>query len=58
MQMLQTYPPIWAVVMQVPQRFEQFLQEFLDHDEIVEREAEGPIEPEVIKPKRVKPAVS
>ena len=58
MQMLQTYPPIWAVVMQVPQRFEQFLQEFLDHDAIVEREAQEGLDPEVIKPKRVKPVVS
>jgi hypothetical protein len=57
--LLQTYPPIWMQVTQIPTRFNQFLDEFLDYDEIMAAEEAGeavqnrqPAQPEV--PRKVK----
>jgi hypothetical protein len=54
--LLQTYPPIWMAVTQMPQRFNQYLDEFLDYDEIVasQEAAEAgqdqhPVQPEVLR---------
>jgi hypothetical protein len=37
---LHDYPPIWTVVSQVPQRFDQFLDQFFAYDDIVKAEEE------------------
>lgn len=54
--LLQTYQPIWLQVTQIPQRFNQFLDEFLDYDEIMaaqEADEAGqdqqPAQPEVLR---------